>query len=958
MLPSAQSRQDRPTVFVSYSHQDETWKDHLIRHLKVLELEGVLEVWDDRRIGAGADWLRQIEEAMERAVVAVLVVSADFLSSKFILETEVPYLLERRRADALTLIPVIARPCAWEKVLWLSEIQCRPKDGTPLAREKGREHEVDDALAALAKEIHDLLSAASASAHVGRPRLDLGRLPIPGQHFVGRDAELTSLDAAWENPGTHIVTFVAFGGVGKSALVGRWLDSMAVAGWRGARRVLDWSFYSQGTEERVTSADRFLDYALRSFGDPNPTFGAARERGLRLADLARREKTLLVLDGVEPLQYPPGPLAGRLKDPALAALLKGLAAGNPGLCVVTTRERIADLEAFPQTAPQVDLETLNPEAGAELLRQLGVEGKDFEREAASVELGNHALALTLLGSYLRKACGGDVRRRKEVDLSRVDERQGGHALRVIETYARWLGEGPELAVLRLLGLFDRPAAREALEALRAKPAIPKLTESLMKRKHWWQDREPLSEEEWQLAVSSLREHGLLLRADPRQPGALDAHPLVRVYFQKELELERRQAWREANLRLYEHLKRAAPEFPKTLEAMEPLYAAVVHGCRAGLHREALGEVFTGRIARGGEFFSIQKLGAYGSELTVLTGFFDRFWSEPSANLTGDQQAFVLNHAAYCLRPLGRLSEAVKPMQLAAEKYVDMEAWENAAAVTDNLSELTLTLGEVGRAVALGEESVALADRSGVVHQQVSRRATLANGLHQMGRYRESADVFRKAEAMEHPLFSVRGYQYCDLLLSRGEPEGGSGLDGLAATPEDAQRFQQACWEVQQRARKAIEIAEQHHRLLDIALNHLSLGRSHLGLALTSPTPPPGEEAEADFAKAAAHLDRAVEGLRQAGREDYLPRGLLARAALRRLQGDPANAAADLAEAIEIAERGGMRLHTCDAHLEWARLAFGQGDREVARRHLAEARQIVAETGYGRREREVAWLERR
>src|SRR6185369_247193 len=95
----------------------------------------------------------------------------------------------------------------------------------------------------------------------------------------------------------------------------------------------------------------FLDYALQFFGDPGPTAGAARDRGLRLAELVRREKTLLVLDGVEPLQHPPGPLAGKLKDPGLAALLKSLAAGNPGLCVVTTRERIADLAGFPQTAP-------------------------------------------------------------------------------------------------------------------------------------------------------------------------------------------------------------------------------------------------------------------------------------------------------------------------------------------------------------------------------------------------------------------------------------------------------------------------------------------------------------------------------------------------------------------------------------------------------------------------------
>jgi hypothetical protein len=101
---------------------------------------------------------------------------------------------------------------------------------------------------------------------------------------------------------------------------------------------------------------------------------------------------------------------------------------------------------------------------------------------------------------------------------------------------------------------------------------------------------------------------------------------------------------------------------------------------------------------------------------------------------------------------------------------------------------------------------------------------------------------------------------------------------------------------------------------------------------------------------------SVDGLRRAGQEVVLPNGLLARAALRRFRFDFAGAAADLTEALEIAERGPMRLHECDAHLEWARLCRDQGDLAAARRHVARARVLVNATGYGRREREVRWLE--
>lgn len=74
-----------PSVFISYSHKDEAWKDRLVTHLGVLQSQGLLDLWDDRRIGAGQDWHQEIEQAMAAASVAVLLVSADFLTSQFIL---------------------------------------------------------------------------------------------------------------------------------------------------------------------------------------------------------------------------------------------------------------------------------------------------------------------------------------------------------------------------------------------------------------------------------------------------------------------------------------------------------------------------------------------------------------------------------------------------------------------------------------------------------------------------------------------------------------------------------------------------------------------------------------------------------------------------------------------------------------------------------------------------------
>ena len=112
--------------------------------------------------------------------------------------------------------------------------------------------------------------------------------------------------------------------------------------------IFGWSFYRQGSSGDTSSADEFFDAALTWFGDPDPRLGTAWEKGERLAKLVAHRRTLLVLDGLEPLQNPPGPQEGRLREPSLQALLRELAAFNTGLCVITTRTPIADIADHEQ----------------------------------------------------------------------------------------------------------------------------------------------------------------------------------------------------------------------------------------------------------------------------------------------------------------------------------------------------------------------------------------------------------------------------------------------------------------------------------------------------------------------------------------------------------------------------------------------------------------------------------
>lgn len=764
-------------------------------------------------------------------------------------------------------------------------------------------------------------------------KVSRAKLPSTSPELFGREKELQELDHAWDghrsstgSAKVNILTLVAWGGVGKSALVNKWLSGMAQDNYRGARQVFGWSFYSQGAEEgRQVSADQFIAAALEWFGDPNPDVGSPWDKGERLAALVKQSRALLILDGLEPLQNPPPVETGRIKDPALVALLRELAYQNPGLVVITTRLAVDNLkDCLGTTMIERNLEALSDEAGADYLKSLGVVGTVDECQAASRDFGGHALALTLLGSYLKVVYRGDIRKRGEIPRLTDDQKQGGHARRVLESYEHWLKGKPELDILRLLGLFDRPAERGAIDALRKEPAIAGLTDAL----------QALNDANWQFALANLRDLRLLARPERGNAQELDCHPLLREHFGEQLKQNNPEAWCESHSRLYEYYKATAKEYPDTLQEMAPLYAAMLHGCQAGQYEDTLDEVYWKRIQRQDKYFTTYQLGAFGADLAALSGFFDDVSSHnPVDGLQEGQKGFILNQVGFYLRALGRLADAVQPMQASLDSRISKQHWTGAAVSAGNLSELYLTMGNVTRAITCAEQSVELADRSANEFYRILNRTTLANVLHQVGRLSEAEVAFRAAEEMqkEHQptfplLYSMQGYTYCDLLLSQGDYE-----------------------DVLRRVTKLFEWRQPEDSLLDLALENLSLGRARLLQAQRDPNRP--------IIQSLNDFNRAVDGLRESGQQDHLPQGLLARAEYYRLTNAFDRAQKDLNEAFSIAERSGMGLHLADCHLGYARLALARSLQEDARGHLNIAKEMIDRMGYHRRDGEVEEIER-
>jgi len=916
-----------PLVFISYCREDEGWRYRVAAEFKRWDIE----VWDDTRIQWGEAFRHRIKEAIADASAAVLLLSEDFLKSEFIGNNELPLLKERRDLGGFTIFPIEVARCDWSSVPWLADLQI-PRIPS------GETYQAGIVLAAIVRDIAEILKRedggpkGEAEEMPRRPeRILLTRLRCSNTPVFGRADGLAMLDKAWASRQTRVASVTAFGGVGKTALVCQWLRSMSEHDFRGAELVFGWSFSNQAdTETERASADTFLAAALEWFGDPHPESGTPWEKGARLAEAIRRKRTLLVLDGVEPLLHGPGETGGQWKDTGLQSLVGELLWYNPGLCVITSRLRIDDLTG-PASVVSVELENLSPEDGSAYLSALGVKGTETELREASRECGGHALTLTLLGRYLVAACRGDVLRR-----AAIFSRPVGQVGQILEAYETWLSGKPELSILRLMGIFGGPAELGAIEALAAEPRMGELAHGL----------QGLTSEEWRLAAYNLQALSILNADDRERPDSLDCHPLVRRYFAEKLKRCWPIEWKCAHEKLYEYYKSlATQELPDSFDEMAPLYAAIPHGCAAGRHEEVFQDIYLRRTRRFGEFYSTQKLGAFGADLGALACFFDQPWTQPVQSLGDSRQAVILNEAGESLRALGRLREAVAPLEAAAQLNVTLDDAISGAINLGNLCQLFVAIGDLPQALTCGRRSVEQAERSGDPFQRMVRRCDLANALHHLGHSNQAAAAFEFAEQIQARvaalvermdpsalplkaqqewtggfLHAVRGFQYCDHLLGEG-------------------RFQ----EVLRRTAQTIEIARRSGRLLHIGLDHLSYARACLLQAAAA--------GAGDFAEPAYHLEEAVACLRRCGRRDYLPPSLIARAELHRRRGVLKDAQRDLDEAMSVSRQDGMSLHLADCHLESAQLYLALNDPAKARQSLDAAGELIERTSYHRRDRE-------
>jgi len=222
------------SIFISYSHEDEIYKDKLEKHLSILKRNNVIETWHDRKIVPGEEWDKKIKEELENAQIILLLVSVDFLSSNYCYDIEIKRAVEKHEKGEAVLIPIMLRKCDWNETSF-SKIQTLPKNAKPVKNFEDEDEAFYSIIEGIKiaitqlqkrKEQNIKVEVATESADLKIFHKIKSECDTPPNilHWVGRQREINEIDLD-----LHKVVFISgIGGQGKSGLASHYIKEIAI----------------------------------------------------------------------------------------------------------------------------------------------------------------------------------------------------------------------------------------------------------------------------------------------------------------------------------------------------------------------------------------------------------------------------------------------------------------------------------------------------------------------------------------------------------------------------------------------------------------------------------------------------------------------------------------------------------------------------------------------------------
>ncbi len=720
---------NRDRVFVSYSHLDQEWRDKLRAVLAPDIRSDRIDYWDDRELEPGAPWLDHIIEGIARARVAVLLVSPNFLASRFIMEEELPRILKARDEAGLTILwlPLFGTfygPQAPESLKPITDLQAAGGHVRPLAELDAASQTA--ALLDLCRQIERLLNPGRVPRNL--PFHSLGAL------FKGRDEELAKLDAHLRQDGSVAIVqpqaISGLGGIGKTRLALEYA-------WRHADDFTAFLFASANTPDALEtnlarlSAPDALDLADYKSGKQDEQLAAV------IRWLQQNKDWLLILDNVDTPE-------------AAAAVQKFVASFSGGHVLITSR-----LTQWGRGIQLLSLDVI-PVADAVDFLLAFTQGQRAARpddagqaEVLSARLGCLPLALTHAAAYIGYyAIGfGDYLAEFERNLARVLEYHD-HMVIEYETEPEKAGMVKTVATTFFIS-FDRlgPLEKAILRAASflAPAPIPlvifeQAPEELQALLKLWceESGEEPAEKPVRDAVAELARFSLVTRGD----GTFSVHRMVQAVQRDRLGQAALIRWAEGAVRL---VNRAFPYVEFSNWSLCEQLIPHAQACAGFIERLDLQLSEAARLLNKSGFY-LKARAQYAAAEPLYRQALKI--DERSFGPEHPDVAINLNNLAQLLQDTNRLAEA-EPLMARVVTIFEKSLGENHPNVAIALNNLATLLQDTNRLVEaepLMRRALKIDEQSfGSEHPDVARDLNnLALLLQDTNRLAEAEPLMRRA----------------------------------------------------------------------------------------------------------------------------------------------------------------------------------------------------------------------
>ncbi len=731
----------------------------------------------------------------------------------------------------------------------------------------------------------------------------------PEEKFVGREQELDTITEWYKDPAVRIGALIGWGGVGKSALIRKWYDNLESNGIQ-PDGVFWWGFY------RNAYLEQFLNALLRfvSGGQIEPeTIKGTWEKVDRIKQYIGQEAYLIILDGLEQMQKgESGDEFGKMLHRECTEMLHYLAdvPEAKGLCLITTRFSLKDLEDWENRSyknhPLIDLSV--PDA-LSMLKKRGVRGSDDDIKEVINRYKGHALSLTSLAGYLDRYYGGDIKQAPDIKFVLSDKKRFEDVGKLLSRYAKKMSKA-ERAFLNIFSLFRQEVKQSDFEKVfRKKIEDTKFNDVLIK----------MNELDFKDLIDGLLDWRLISCDEKKK--LYTTHPLIKSYFESDFKKKDKKL---CHKRIYEYFGENAPERPKTLDQMQPLFEQVYHGCSAGLYDEVYWDVYQEKIDRMDEYFITHILGAWETDLSLVKTFFPEgdLSQMPLVSEKG-HQSWLLNTAGLGLLYTGRPKEAEEPLKGATELYIEDNEIAFASVGYSNLADLQLRTSELEEGLESAKKALELAQTAKDEQYIVDSKAYLGWIYYLLGKTEEAEQNFKESDELEKKisefrLYSHRGVNYATFLISMGRVD-----EAFKLTEQN------------------LEICNSQNWPDDISRCHRCLGAI--------------ERIKGDKKQSEEHIQEALEIGHKIGVPDLQIEALLERARLNLDMGKYDDAFRDANEVLKICSRTGFWFYEPAAAIILAKAYLEQKDFEQAKSNAKSAYEKAVSMKYRWAEGDAAHL---